>query len=211
MKPCKDSCRFDAISEIIGHLPVGILILNSAFRIQISNSAAKAILNSKDGLSESLGSLRVATTREQATLNKTLDQVISGSVVNSEWILAMSRKSDRKPYVLRITRYHVSTPYSSAAQSPAVIIFITDPEMARVSHPDSIRELYGLTAAEAQIVSMLVAGKSVNEICSDLDISISTARTHLKHIFTKTDTERQRDVVRLVLSGPAWLGAGLVQ
>ena len=36
-----------------------------------------------------------------------------------------------------------------------------------------------------------------------MGISRETARTHLKHIFAKTGTQRQAELVGLVLGGPA--------
>jgi DNA-binding CsgD family transcriptional regulator len=63
--------------------------------------------------------------------------------------------------------------------------------------------MYGLTAAEAKIAAILGQGNSLNEACRTLSIKQNTARTHLKRIFSKTDTNRQSELVKLILNSPA--------
>ena len=73
--------------------------------------------------------------------------------------------------------------------------------MDRPSHV--IRTLardYGLTPAEARLVSGLVQGKRLREIASEVGVSMNTIRTQLKSVFRKTDTHRQVDLVRMALT-----------
>lgn len=58
-----------------------------------------------------------------------------------------------------------------------------------------LRDRYQLTATEARFAQELMSGKSVEEICSELGIQVTTARTHLKHLFQKTNTGRQAELV----------------
>jgi DNA-binding CsgD family transcriptional regulator len=65
-----------------------------------------------------------------------------------------------------------------------------------------LRQLHGLTYAEAEIMGRLTVGARLAEIAEQLGISVETVRTHLKAIFTKTGTSRQAELVRhAVLSG----------
>ncbi|MBW3671827.1 MAG: hypothetical protein KY432_09175 [Acidobacteria bacterium] len=41
----------------------------------------------------------------------------------------------------------------------------------------------------------------IEEIAEELGVESSTARSHLKRVFTKTDTHRQSDLVRLLMQG----------
>jgi len=60
--------------------------------------------------------------------------------------------------------------------------------------------LYGLTFAETRLIGLLAAGRSLDEAATALGISRATARTHLRHIFEKTGTTRQSQLMKLVLS-----------
>ena len=42
----------------------------------------------------------------------------------------------------------------------------------------------------------------MEEAAEALDISVYTARTHLSHVFSKTGTSRQSELVLLLLKGP---------
>ncbi|MGB3627607.1 MAG: helix-turn-helix transcriptional regulator [Henriciella sp.] len=55
--------------------------------------------------------------------------------------------------------------------------------------------VFGLTRAEADIASELMAGQSLADIATARGIAISTARTHLARLFSKTGTTRQPELV----------------
>jgi DNA-binding CsgD family transcriptional regulator len=58
-------------------------------------------------------------------------------------------------------------------------------------------DLFGLTVAEARVVSQLVSGRGLAKAASRLNIALSTARFHLRHILEKTGTHRQAELVRV--------------
>lgn len=68
---------------------------------------------------------------------------------------------------------------------------------------DAVRRLYGLTQAEADVLTRIAAGDTPREIADRQRVSISTVRTHLKSLFAKTDTRRQADLVRLAIEHAA--------
>jgi len=61
-------------------------------------------------------------------------------------------------------------------------------------------KLYGLTTAETRLIGLLARDHTLEESASALGIARTTARTHLKHIFEKTGTNRQSQLMKLVLS-----------
>jgi DNA-binding CsgD family transcriptional regulator len=60
---------------------------------------------------------------------------------------------------------------------------------------------WGLTARENEIVALLIAGKTNNEIAETLFISAKTVETHLYNIYRKTDVSSRVQLVAAVLSG----------
>src|SRR5262249_35955221 len=59
-----------------------------------------------------------------------------------------------------------------------------------VPTPEDCAAGLGLTKVEATLVTLLASGFSIKEICSRLQIRLTTARTHLRHIYEKTNTRR---------------------
>jgi DNA-binding CsgD family transcriptional regulator len=76
---------------------------------------------------------------------------------------------------------------------------IIDPEQEPEPPKMLIRRLFGLTNAEADVALRVMRGDGLNPISAELALSRATVNTHLQHIFDKTDTHRQAELVRLLL------------
>jgi DNA-binding CsgD family transcriptional regulator len=82
-----------------------------------------------------------------------------------------------------------------------VALFVTDPEEKRISGAKALERLYGLTQSEAQILQLLSMGMSLEEAADERGVSMNTARSHIKHMFSKTGVSRQGELVRMILNG----------
>jgi DNA-binding CsgD family transcriptional regulator len=67
--------------------------------------------------------------------------------------------------------------------------------------------LTSLAPAESRVAVKLMDGESVEEAAEELDVSLNTARTHVKRPFEKTETRRHRKLLRVLLSGIATIRA----
>ena len=68
---------------------------------------------------------------------------------------------------------------------------------------ETLHKIYNLTPAESRVVSQLIENPDVELASEALHISISTIRTHLKHIYRKTDTNNQSALFHKIITGPA--------
>jgi DNA-binding CsgD family transcriptional regulator len=83
-------------------------------------------------------------------------------------------------------------------------MFITDPDAIVSVHKATLCEDFGLTPAEAAVAVEVLEADGLQAAAGRLGISLATARTHLAHVFDKTRTRRQGELVRLLLqSRPA--------
>jgi DNA-binding CsgD family transcriptional regulator len=89
---------------------------------------------------------------------------------------------------------------ASAVFSPArAILLVSDTERPSADPSmDVLRRTFGLTQTEATLASHLAREVPLPLVAELLGISFETARSHLKHIFTKTGTNRQSDLLRLI-------------
>lgn len=65
-----------------------------------------------------------------------------------------------------------------------------------------LNRIYDLSPAEARVMSKLLEEPDVNSVADSLNLSVSTVRTHLKHIYRKTDTNRQSVLFHKIITGP---------
>ncbi|MCW6530220.1 LuxR C-terminal-related transcriptional regulator [Sphingomonas sp. MMSM20] len=91
-----------------------------------------------------------------------------------------------------------STPNTVA--TPHLMIFIADSEAQFGIPEDLFRSLFGLTRAEAAVAALLAKGMSVDEAAGRLGVYVSTVRSHLRSIFSKTGAARQSELVHLIHS-----------
>lgn len=75
---------------------------------------------------------------------------------------------------------------------------------------ERLRRLYGFTQAEARLAILLACGYTLQDCAIRLGVSVSTVRTHLQRIFSKTDTHHQGQLVAILLAGPARLSIDCV-
>jgi DNA-binding NarL/FixJ family response regulator len=76
---------------------------------------------------------------------------------------------------------------------------IIDPEQELEPPKALLRRLFGFTNGEADVALLMLRGSGLKPIAADLALSMATVKTHLHHIFNKTDTHRQAELVRLLL------------
>ncbi|MGV9766558.1 response regulator [Micromonospora tulbaghiae] len=95
--------------------------------------------------------------------------------------------------------------------APAVTRRLIAEFAARTRHPDPGPRLSALTEREREVLALVAAGLSNDEIAARLVLSPATAKTHVSRIMTKT---RVRDRAQLVvlayesgLTVPGWLTA----
>ena len=59
---------------------------------------------------------------------------------------------------------------------------------------------FGLAASEARLACLLASGDDLRTAGAKLNLTYATARTYMDRVFQKTQTHRQTDLVRLVLT-----------
>jgi DNA-binding CsgD family transcriptional regulator len=84
-------------------------------------------------------------------------------------------------------------------------MFVFDPERRVNASVDLLMQDLGVTRREAELAALLAEGQDLQSIARRLSISEDTARKHLKSIYTKTDLHSQADLVRRILTSPAWI------
>lgn len=65
---------------------------------------------------------------------------------------------------------------------------------------DVMRRIFGMTNAEAAVAARILDGVGLKYISEELSLSLATVKTHLQHVFDKTETHRQAELVRLLLA-----------
>jgi DNA-binding CsgD family transcriptional regulator len=87
------------------------------------------------------------------------------------------------------------------SRQAAVLLIFRDAPFDLGQRVKYIAEAYGLTSAERRVLAAVVDEADMKSIAAQLGISMATLKTHLVRIFSKTNTNRQKGLVSLVLKG----------
>ena len=188
-------------------LSVGTVILDENGIIMNCNSMAKNLIDAKDGLINSKGSLHLSNREQTAELQKMINSVLeTRSKGQSGFVEAMRiRRPSGLSDLGLVIRPIPSTEFSEGKSVPSVAIFISDPEQTSETPVQIITRLFGVTPAEASLAMLLVNGLTLDEAAKVQGVSRNTTRTHLRSIFAKTGVSRQTMLVRLILKSVASL------
>jgi DNA-binding CsgD family transcriptional regulator len=193
----------DTAVELAGALEVvrhGVIIVAGAHLVINLNSAAELIVRAGDGLYIRSGRISATSSRAEQELHCAIQKALAGEpTVRTGRSLTCFRPSGKRPYVIHVLPSHRRNADEPLRQ-PMALVLIIDPDDEPEPTVALLRRLYGLTEAEAEVALHVMHGADLKQISEELSISYTTVRTHLQHVFDKTETHRQAELVRLLLA-----------
>lgn len=196
-----------AAGEVFERLPVGVILLTEQSRPVFVNAAARRILEQQDGLSLNPAGLGAALRSETTTLRQRVQSALSPPAVDTPrgGAVAISRPSHKRAFEVFVTPLAPAVAGMIGTSEARAAVFVSDPEVSVVANAAVLNQLYGLTTTEARVACALAEGLSLPEVADANGMTPNTARWHAKHVFAKTGTAGQSELVRLLSRGPASL------
>ncbi|HKR31052.1 MAG TPA: helix-turn-helix transcriptional regulator [Terriglobales bacterium] len=177
----------------------GIVFVDAKRKVLFANARARDLFASHNGVWLEHGTIVACGLRQNEKLQRAIDrsaQTGTGKATHSGVVLRIDRNNAAHPLVITVT------PFPNRAgvtpQGTCAALFITDLE-ANGDDPGFLLEtVYGLTPAEKRLASILSSGCTLEQTAEQMQIQRSTAVSHLKSIFSKTNTNRQSELLRLL-------------
>lgn len=206
--------RNRALEAVLHGLSAPVLLVTAEGRVLFMNSAAEWLIGASDGLLVEAGELRALLPDD----TKALRMLIAGAAQTSAresrksgGTLRVSRPYAREPLDLLISPLPSRRDEWILKQPPVAAVFVTDRSRVPLAADSLLIRLHGLTAMQAKVAIGVSKGLSGKEICRELEISYNTLKTHLKHIYAKTSTKHQSDLVRFLAVSLRIVGTGREQ
>lgn len=169
-----------------------LILLNRDFSIVSINPLAEQLLAQREGLLRSGDELAFADACHQRFIVQLLHQ--------DEPLADTHFRIDRPAHGDLIVTVR---PLSLEAIHPgtgALALVLSQPASDTATDLQTIRDLLGLTAAEARLASVLAEGAGLVDSSRRLGIAHNTAKAQLRSIFAKTGVNRQAQLVALLAS-----------
>lgn len=195
----------EAEAQLLERVSLGTVLVDAHGTVVRTNHLADAILSANDGLRVGRQGLEAACSRETGLLRQAIASAADtslGTGTGAGGRFRISRPSGEMPYLVEVSPVDPGASVWGTSRTLAAIL-VTDGRGGAGPDCEALRAFYGLTPAEAELASMLARGMCLDEAACSRGVSRNTARGQLKRIFAKTGTNRQAELVRLVLQGPA--------
>jgi DNA-binding CsgD family transcriptional regulator len=201
------TCAVEAQEVASELLPFGLFWLDEIGRISAMNGAAKRVLAQRELLVTRGAVLRAASQAVQPDFERAIavaTAVANGRSEGGATLLRFGRVGFGSPctvLVAPIPRH--SREGGFGYERAKVLVVVSDPEARPRLSLEALRKLFGLTPALAQLALAITSGKTLKEHAAEAGITIGTARQHLKELFARTNTCRQAELVRVILTSVA--------
>lgn len=194
--------------DFLDRNPLGIVLLDEMGGVILANRAARRLAEAADGLTLLRDSIALVHGGDNARLQRLIGDALTAthrSGVDPGGAMTALRRSGKRPFSIVVSPLSPAG-FALTTLRPAACVVIADPERQDALPPDRLRALYGLTPAETRLANRLVAGDDVRHAAETLEVSYATARSQLAVIFRKTETRRQGELVRLLLTTLPFVG-----
>lgn len=195
----------ESATAVLNRLPIGVILVTADSKILFFNGKAKQYLEKSDGLVVGPDRIcRATLPGENKAFTKLLAETLSpdqATKPEGDFAISLTRMENDSPLNVMVA------PIGTGVAGKGAVLFVSDPAEPVTLSVDTICRLYGLTPAEGRLTLGLTNGHKLDDLAEMWNVSMHTVRSQLRQVFRKTDTSRQSELVKLILTGPAALQA----
>jgi DNA-binding CsgD family transcriptional regulator len=195
--------RSEALEATLNALTSGVYLADCHGRVVYMNPAAKRQIGTSNAIRVENGQLAPINRKARVALVKAIDEAIAdeANLPTSSLTIALPGVGDNAGLIATVVRL--------GAFPGTAAIFVQDPILTPLFPGQAFADLYGLTRSEVRVLLAMMSGLCVKEAAQMLGICESTAKTHLRHLYSKTGTSKQTELMHLFMSSmPPVSGTG---
>lgn len=189
-------------SKALDRLPVGVVFVDAKAKAVYVNRKFEKLIAVNKSLCIKSGQLIADTSRNTNALNKLIQE--AGNVENrrgGSLIIENADNSQSLNVLVTPISPRQRTILGAEGSRANVVLFISTTGQQHDLPLNILKDLYGLTQAEAQLAANLANGDSLETYAEKQGVSKNTVRNQLKACFQKTGVNRQAELVNLLLTG----------
>lgn len=191
-------------AHVIEALPMGVILLNEHGRACHMNPAAESLITRKDFLAlSSQRTLTAIAPQAARPLAMAIQCMVAGNPAQAQTTMQVTSVRDTGTLWLRIVPIAPGGPMHDV-WGHARLAVLCDVQALHAAQPTSFGNLFAFTPRELALADALSQGQTLAQASRTMKVSLETTRTHLKHLFSKTGTHRQADLLRMLDTCRRW-------
>jgi len=182
-----------AILERLHHPTV---LIDTNRSIRFANATAKRTLAAKQRVSDHQGFLACVNVNDHNNLvAEIIDMTHAGINSNRRYMRLESASVG-----ICLSALRPEEVMGAFGNTLLLMVVFHDTVNTATPDPFMLAEVFDLTPAEVQVAMAISEGHSLEDIARQRNVAIETIRAQLKTVFSKTQTNRQSDLVRRLLA-----------
>jgi DNA-binding CsgD family transcriptional regulator len=177
--------------------PAGVVLVEPDLRIVHANGTAQQMLAAGHPIRAADGHLELTLELLPGQLASAVAAARNAATLGRRGIGIPTRRADGSPLVVHVMPLLPRQVRHGVSPRAVAAVFVADPTGPPHGHADTLGLLFDLTPTEAQVFDLVAAGQSNAAIATALGVAPSTLKTHLRHVFEKTNRHSKADLVRL--------------
>lgn len=209
-EPAIPAPEADVAAAVLDALAVAIVVVDGTCRMLHANAAARHMLQSTTAFVRSRERLVAARRPVSEELSASVARVARGDVAHSQMDnglqIATAATIGLDITVLRVAWPGMQSQCATAGtvrHGACAAVLIRQRDCRHPAPTKAFIEQHKITRAEARVLARLMAGDRLQDAAATLELSAATVKTHLQHLFAKTGTKRQAELVLLAMSATA--------
>jgi DNA-binding CsgD family transcriptional regulator len=177
----------------------GVALIGDDGRVLYANESLQAIARRGDGIRIRRGAIEFAAADAGARFAAALAGVRrlrGGNIGAASADDFPVQRPSAPPYLVSIRPLARGASGHDRELHTTAIVFVHDPLQRVAGMIRMLREVFGLTEAEASVADALHAGKPLGDYARERKVSLNTVYTHLRRIKEKTGCTRMAELIR---------------
>ncbi len=189
----------DSLGAAVTAAGFAVFLLSGDCRVVFANAKAEDLVRRGKGLRYEHGRLAATTPALTQRLRALAREGARPDRAEGDigGTLELSRGESRPPLVAHVFPLAANRTVSIFdIERPTAAVFVIDPSADFGAQIRRFGARFGLTPAETRVVGEIIGGNGLLAAAARLKITESTARSHAKHILSKTEATRQTELIR---------------
>jgi DNA-binding CsgD family transcriptional regulator len=186
--------RADMLSGALDCLAHGVVLVDQSGLPIWHNTRAEEIVNRSDALRLSSSGLVGRRPSDTRSLRELIKEAV---LAERQGLLAINR-NDGRPLLLTAIPLKPTGGVDFVSDPARGVVFISDPEWTDSPSVESLRRGFNLTYREAQVAMAIAEGHGLQAAADTMGVALTTARSQLQQVFSKTSTSHQAELAALV-------------
>jgi DNA-binding CsgD family transcriptional regulator len=190
----------EALARVIGAMRTGVVLVDVEGTVAYLNHTAREALGADIGLA--LRGDRVSATSPDARrkLTTALGHACRPPFIDSALLLSPGH-AEYAPRPLRVLSFE-RLAGTNRAVDVSLALLCVPAVRRRAPDPMLLSQLFGLTPAEAALMSGIASGARLHQCAAQRGVSLATVRAQLRNVFVKTGAATQADLTLIAWSIP---------